>query len=284
MAAVFAMSTHWVREHPLSAFFVLAYALAWLAWLPLVLGRDGLALLDTSVPIQAILPGTFAPALAALLVTRIAEGRWSLGRMSTGWWAAIVGFAVGAPLLAFAFPVLPALVAVRGDVLALNWIALGGYALALWIAVTSAGPIGEEPGWRGFAQPRLQQRFGAARALLILGVLWTLWHLPLFAVRIWPHPPFIAYLLLVPAATFLIGFGFNLSRGNVLVAIGLHGVMNASSAVFGGLIAGPTLELPLPGAWLVALSYVFVATLLVLGTRGRVGTPRRVATSTARGR
>jgi uncharacterized protein len=61
------MNARLIREHPLAAFFVLAYALAWLAWLPLVLGRDGLALLDVSVPIEAILPGTFAPALAALL-------------------------------------------------------------------------------------------------------------------------------------------------------------------------------------------------------------------------
>jgi uncharacterized protein len=265
------MNARLIREHPLAAFFVLAYALAWLAWLPLVLGRDGLALLDVSVPIEAILPGTFAPALAALLVRRIAEGRWSLGHIATGWRAAIIGFAAAAALLILAFPALPAIVGVRGRAFDLNWFALGGYGTALWIALTSAGPLGEEPGWRGFAQPRLQERFGTARALLILGVLWTFWHLPLFSVRIWPHIPFPAYLTLVTAATFLIGFGFNLSRGNVLVAIGLHGVMNASSAVFGHLIGGATLDAPLPGAWLVALAYAVVATFLVVATRGRIG-------------
>ena len=50
--------------------------------------------------------------------------------------------------------------------------------------------------------------------------------------------------------------------------------MNASSAVFGRLIAGMTLDPPLPGAWLVALAYVVVAALLVVATRGRIGALR----------
>jgi membrane protease YdiL (CAAX protease family) len=267
------MSARLIRTFPLSAFFVLAYALAWLAWLPLVLGRDGLAIVDVAVPIQAILPGTFAPALAALLVRRVAEGTWSLGNIATGWRPAIVGFGAAAGLLALAFPVLAALVAVRGEASDLNWSALGGYATALWMALTAAGPVGEEPGWRGFAQPRLQKHYGTMGALLILGALWTCWHLPLFAVRIWPHVPFPTYLVIVTAATALIGFGFNVSRGNVLVAIGLHGVMNASSSVFGGLIAGAALNPPLSSAWLVALAYVIVAGLVVLATGGRIGAP-----------
>ena len=121
------MSARWVHKHPLSAFFVLAYTLAWLAWLPLVLGRDGLALLDVAVPIEAILPGTFAPALAALLVRRIAEGSWSLGRIATGWRPAVIGFLAAAGLLILAFPVLAAIVGVRGNALDLSWIALSGY-------------------------------------------------------------------------------------------------------------------------------------------------------------
>jgi uncharacterized protein len=42
--------------------------------------------------------------------------------------------------------------------------------------------LGEEPGWRGFALPRLTERLGPNMGRLILGSAWPLWHLPLFVV------------------------------------------------------------------------------------------------------
>ena len=53
--------------------------------------------------------------------------------------------------------------------------------MVLLFAVFS-GPLGEEPGWRGFALPRLLSRYPALTASLILGVVWAAWHIPLLLV------------------------------------------------------------------------------------------------------
>lgn len=62
-------------------------------------------------------------------------------------------------------------------------------------ALLIGGPLFEEPGWRGFAQPRLQERFGPMAASLILGILWAFWHMPIWFSGQWTVPsiPNIAF-------------------------------------------------------------------------------------------
>ncbi len=52
-------------------------------------------------------------------------------------------------------------------------------AVTVAILLVFSGPLGEEPGWRGFALPQLLQNAGALAASLVLGVIWAAWHLPL---------------------------------------------------------------------------------------------------------
>jgi membrane protease YdiL (CAAX protease family) len=108
-----------------------------------------------------------------------------------------------------------------------------GLVAAVYFVVVAG--LGEEVGWRGYALPALQARYGALLSSTILGGLWALWHLPLFfnpsvgSYSILPLPLFVAFA--IPFAV-LLTWVFNSTRGSVLIAAIIHGAMNAS----GGLV------------------------------------------------
>ncbi|HZD71255.1 MAG TPA: CPBP family intramembrane glutamic endopeptidase [Actinomycetes bacterium] len=132
--------------------------------------------------------GSIGPSLVGLLLTLRASGRQGargllkraagLGRITLRWWAAMVGLAalpnLGALLLAAGMhgkaPDLSKALELAGTPLAL--LSIAAFALAAGVA--------EEGGWRGFALERLRFRRSALAASVVIGVAWSLWHLPLF--------------------------------------------------------------------------------------------------------
>jgi len=134
-----------------------------------------------------------------------------------------------------------------------------------------AGPVGEEPGWRGYALPRLEKLYGAALGSLILGLLWFGWHLPLFLIPTWTSSAPLAYALLVTGLAFVMTFSFNLSRNSVIVAILLHSAFNSSSVVLGGFLEkAETRDYPSAEA-VLAGSFILTALVLIIATGGRLG-------------
>jgi membrane protease YdiL (CAAX protease family) len=105
------------------------------------------------------------------------------------------------------------------------------------------GPLGEEPGWRGFALPRLLDRIGARSAALLLGLVWGLWHLPLFVVFGTNQQHVLAYLPVPPAVTVgvyvLSVIAFNVivvwvylnTRGSLLMTTMIHASVNTAAVV-----------------------------------------------------
>jgi membrane protease YdiL (CAAX protease family) len=230
-----------LKRHPLLGFYLLAFGLAWLGWLPQVLGASGIAPFDQPYwQGLLILPG-LAPALAALLVTRATAGgsgvrrlfqpllRWRAG---WPWYGAAVAGPLGLLLVAKGITTglgLPGIPAGSPQV--------GASLIATaFIASLLANPW-EEVGWRGFALPRWQKRYSALTASLILGSLWGLWHLPLF---FWVGNPMATYpfglwFLSLLALTVLYTWLYNATAGNLFVVALFHVSLNTFGAVVQGM-------------------------------------------------
>jgi len=153
---------------------------------------------------------------------------------------------------------------------------LAAYPLALLSTLVLGGPLGEEPGWRGFALPRLQRSMGPLVGSVVLGVLWALWHLPLFWSGVWTPPtvPDIAmFIVMITGLTIVMTWVFNNARGSLLLTMLMHASFNTfANLVVAPLFPTPVLEeyglLPeLIGFWAVAL-------VVVAATRGRLSYDR----------
>jgi membrane protease YdiL (CAAX protease family) len=87
----------------------------------------------------------------------------------------------------------------------------------------------EEPGWRGFLQPTLQQRFSPLAAALIVSLLWSLWHLPLYLNGFYPGDLINGMIgggiYRIFLAIFLAWF-YNRTGGNLFLMVFLHTCFN----------------------------------------------------------
>ena len=188
-----------VRRYPLIVFFVLAYVFSWWPWPLYALGLS-------PSPIIA-----FGPFLAAILVLALTTGKGgvvTLLRRMVRWRVRPVWYAV-----ALLLPV-----AISGGAALLNVVVLGASApspaeLGAWsglvptffllLLVPGIGGAWEEPGWRGYALPKLQGGHSALLASLILGVVWAFWHLPLMVAAVipWSDIAYVTVQSVVYAAT-----------------------------------------------------------------------------------
>lgn len=98
----------------------------------------------------------------------------------------------------------------------------------------------EEAGWRGFALPRLQARFGAMAAALIVGAMWALWHAPLFWWTGNPmaEHPVIPWLAAIMAQSAVFAWLYNGSGGSLAVVTLFHIAFNTAGAAMGGSMTG----------------------------------------------
>jgi membrane protease YdiL (CAAX protease family) len=280
-----------VKRYPLVAFFVLAFGLTWLAWLPYILSETGLGVLPLRIPevmgssqTLGVLPGAYlGPVTAAFVVTSLVDGRPGLRR----WAARLVRWRVPARwylLVLLAVPVVVVLATLplghlpvlpsRGVLLAVP------FMLVMQFLTTG---VAEEPGWRDFAQPRLQDRFGPLVGSLVLGPLWGLWHVPLFFSE-WGGWPNVNWLMVAEfiGSTVLLSIVmtwlFNRTGESLPVVMLLHANINTMfSLVWPELF--PDLDAFRDSLHALALGSGACAVVLVIATGGRLG--YRAATTQA---
>jgi membrane protease YdiL (CAAX protease family) len=219
----------WLRRHPMPGFFVLTFAWSWACWALSPAIQPHLPWLATLL----MFGGSFGPSLAAIVVvasTRPVEGlrawllrclQWHIG---WGWWAVALLLPLAVMLLAAGLHV-----ALGGDIATAP---ASGHllmtAVNLPLVLLLGGPVGEEFGWRGYALPVLQDRLGWRAASLGLGLVWGVWHLPLFFIdgTAQARIPLALFLLSVVAMSVVFAWLVNRTAGSVVAALLFHTAIN----------------------------------------------------------
>ena len=273
-----------IRRRPLISFFLLANLLSWAAWVPYILSATGLGVFDFTFPallgstqLLGVIPGAYlGPILAAFIVTAVADGkegvrRW-IGRMMK-WrvsWVWYVVSVVGVP----AAIILAGLAVSNEDIHLPPAAVLVAYLPGLLIQMVTTG-LAEEPGWRDFALPRLQRRFGPLVATAILGPLWGLWHMPLFLSEWggWPNVTWMRvgeFIAFACVFSVIVTWVFNRTGQSLPLVMLLHvSVNNFMSLAYSDMF--PSMATAEQASHVTLLAGTTAAIVVLAATRGRLG-------------
>ena len=234
---------NWKTRHPLVLtllFAALAYGWSYLCWRPILADIKPNLFGMAPQSLALMLLGGFGPTASAIILSLVTGGPREVGALlsrTTRWRVSGVWY-----LLAFLFP----LVAIGGGVaiyaaLGQNpgpvrwdhwWIIAAFYGVAIFL-----GPLLEETGWRGFAQPVLLNRYGIFVTGMITGTLWTFWHTPLWFAAEGSSlsggglnvVSLGCYWLFLTGQSVVVAWMLSKARGSVLIAMVLHQGMNAGA-------------------------------------------------------
>ncbi|MCP4214212.1 MAG: CPBP family intramembrane metalloprotease [bacterium] len=224
----------------LVSFFILAFLFSWLMWLPaLLLTYEVVAAGGLLSRINGIAQwlGGIGPSFAAFFLVLKYEGkkggkellrrgfRFRLGK----WYIPVL---LLMPLLVISAHVLNTF---KGGTFPERQILSEPWFIPLLFPVFYIMQLGEEFGWRGFALDRMQNRWNALISSVVLGIIWGLWHLPMFLAKGFGHHdnhlPFGQLMITLVLASVLITWFQNNTGGSLIAAFITHTYINLSSEV-----------------------------------------------------
>jgi membrane protease YdiL (CAAX protease family) len=252
-------------------FILIAFGFSWLFWVPealIVQGWDAPEFVQNAVALNL---GAWGPLIGALVTTLIYEGGAGLKKMLKSainvrlskWWfvtllvfPVLIGGSLGLAILFGApvpeFPVV-AEAAAQGAPLPIY------LAIAFVFVFFTSGPLQEEFGWRGYVFEHLRNKYSALTAAIVAGLLWGVWHTPLFFANrpesYYTNPAWGLFLTTLLAGIILAWLYAN-TKGSIFTAILGHAMFNYSNWVF------PALEVDAAGLILFGLYFLVVAYIL----------------------
>ena len=258
----------WIKKHQVIAFFIFTFAFSWCLWIPEIIITGGKMSLLTYA-------GGFGPFLSAVVIIWIVEKRAGLHQ----WFRRTFRLRINILWYLLGALFLPIMVVLLQFGLYLLW---GGqpdfsnaspwwlYLLNLPIVMLFAGG-NEEPGWRGFALPKLLTKRNPLTASLILGILWASWHIPQFFNPLWSgaETPFAWFLANVVGLSFIMTWLYYRSSRSIFPVMLFHQATNIIWNYF------PMPDDVLSGIddfiVLKTIVYWTIAIVLLIATKGRLG-------------
>lgn len=270
-----------MRQHPLCSFFFMAYAFSWIILIPFILSQWNILPDSKGFQVFFVLNPFVGPALSAYIMSRITGGKdgWlnirkRFRRLKVDWhWYGFI--LLGIPVMMFL-----GIIVFPGTLASFQGLPpafLITYIIYFVVIFFGGGPLGEEIGWRGFALPRMQARYGALRATLLLGILWTFWHLPHFLTTAQRGGPGSSlsilyinlpiFLLLVMSISVIMTWVFNHTKESLFISVLLHASINTFSMVISLFSASVVTSTDLP----VVAGLGVPAIAILIFTRGKLG-------------
>ena len=251
-------------------FIIISFSLSWLIWLPAIF------FVPDKYSLPFLLLGSFGPFIAAIILKKKYERTGGL----KSWLRISFNFRINAGRYLLAIIILPLAIA---GIHHLIYLIMGGKSGFTWdqrwavytanlILTALIGGGNEEPGWRGYLTPRLMENFNPLISCALVGIVWVIWHLPLYFLDSWSggDQPILLFLLYAIPLSVILTWLYNWSKQSIIPVMLLHSATNIIFEYF------PRLDIVIRSLSfdfnvLKAVTYWIVALLIIILTKGKLG-------------